>query len=309
MKNRKIFLSILTVVLLLTLLTLPTSALGEIEVAEGLVSLTYNGDEYVRVDSSDISSVNDTMTVYNISFADADEDVMIYAIAYANDSAIELYIDYDLGGSGYYYYVRQDLLDEYNQALSGKATQGEMYLEFDSVQITIPSLRGEKQTIKGYELDAFPNFVGYVYPLCLDGDITLYDKGFVMSTFDGEYFYVDQCQFGKYMNQSELSVCDTVTIWRITDKNIIGMIEDGTFGDFYEDDYNDFGDELNAFIPGLIIFGAALGLLPLAVGIVALIASMKAKAPYKKYLRIVAILCLAAAAVTIATVILCAILA
>ena len=308
MKTRKIFLSILTVVLLLSLLALPANALGGIEVAEGLGSLTYNGEKYIRVDSSNVSSVNDTMNVYDVSFSGADEDAMVYAIAYANDSAIELYVDYDLGGSGYYYYVRQDLLDDYNQALSGKATQGEMYLEFDSVGITIPSLRGEKRSIKGYELDAFPTFIGYVYPICLDGDVTLYDMGFVVSTFEGEYFFVDQYQFGEYMGQSELNFRDTVTVWRITDKDIIKEIEDSSFG-FFEDDYDDFDEDLNMFIPGLIIFGAALGLLPLAAGIVTLIASLKAKAPYKKYLRTVAIFCFAAAAVTVVTIVICIVLA
>ena len=312
MKNRKIILSILTVVLLLPMLVLPASALGEIEVAEGLESLIYNGDTFVRVDSADIYSVNDTVTVYNVSFSDADADAIVSAIAHANDSAIELCVDYELGGSGIYYYIRSDLVNEYRKAFLEGCNKCEINFDLEAYRIKFSSLHGEELTIKGYELDTFPNFEAYVLPLCFDGDVTLFEKGYIVSNYKGEFFYVDQYQFGEYMNSGALSFCKTLTVWRITDKGTLEILKSATDNDdYYDDDYydNDYDEGLNAFIPGLVIFGAVLGLLPLAGGIVAFIASSKAKAPYKKYLRTVAIFCLAAAAVTIATVILCVILA
>lgn len=307
MKNRKFIFAFLILVILLPLLSVSVSASGELVVEKGLGSITYNGDKYVRVDSSTVHSVNYSDPIHNVVFSDSDDEAIVYANAFANDSAIELFVDYSAGGSGYYYYIRSDLIAEYEQAMVGDCKRVTLYLDFGSVELDTPSLCGEKLLIKGYELDAYPHTNGYVYPMCLDDTVTLRDRGYIVSTYEGEFFYVDQYQFGEYMNSDTLSLCQTLTVWRITDKDVIAQIKEYSHNEYFEDD--DHGDELDMFIPGLVIFGVALGLLPLAGGIVALISSMKSKAPYKKYLRIVAILCLAAAAVTIATVILCVILA
>ncbi len=304
MKNRKFLFALLIFVLLLPLLTVSASAQDELLVAEGLGSVTYNGEQYVRVDSSTIHSVNYSDRVYDIVFSPSDEEAIAYANAYANDSAIELFVDYNAGGSGYYYYINSDLVAQYEQAMIGDCKRGMLYLDYGSIEIDTSSLYGQKILIKGYELDAYPFVNGYVYPMCCDGDVTLSDRGYIVSTYEGEFFYVDQYQFGEYKN---LSFCESVTLWRITDKNVIAEIKEYSHNDYIEDDY--YGDEFDMFIPGLIIFGAALGLLPLAAGIVTLIASMKSKAPYKKYLRTVAIFCFAAAAVTVVTIVICVILA
>ena len=303
MKNRKIIFTLLIFVLLLPLLTLSVSARGEITVSEGFGSVTYNGEKYVRVDSSTVHSVNNSDPVYDIVFSPSDEEAIAYANAYANDSAIELFVDYNAGGSGYYYYIRSDLFAQYEQAMIGDCKRVVLYLDFGSMELDTSSLYGEKILIKGYELDAYPFVNGYVYPMCYDGDITLSDRGYIVSTYEGEFFYVDQYQFGEYKN---LSFCESVTLWRITDNDIIAQIKEYSHNDYLEDDY--YGDEFDMFIPGLIILGAVLGLLPLAAGIAALIASMKAKSPYKKLLRTVAIFCFVVVAVTLATVVICIIL-
>ncbi len=303
MKNRKILFTLLIFVLLLPLLTLSVSARGEITVSEGLGFVTYNGEKYVRVDSSTVHSVNDSDHVYDIVFSPSDEEAIAYANAYANDSAIELFVDYNAGGSGYYYYIRSDLIAQYEQAMIGDCKRAVLYLDYGSVELDTSSLYGEKILIKGYELDAFPFVNGYVYPMCCEGDVTLSDRGYIVSTYEGEFFYVDQYQFGEYKN---LSFCESVTLWRITDNDIIAEIKEYSHNDYLEDDY--YGDEFDMFIPGLIILGAVLGLLPLAVGIVTIIASAKAKPPYKKYIRTVAIFCFAAAAVTVVTIVICIVL-
>lgn len=311
MKNRKILFALLVLSLLLSLLSVTVSAAGKLVVDEGLSSLTYNGEKYVRVESSAIDTINYTSTVYSISFSASDEKIISYASAFANDYAIEIYIDYESGGSGVYYYVRSDLLDEYELTLKYGGERGEMHLDYSSIEVDIDKLYGEKLTLAGYELDSFPINNGYVSHYCFDGYLTFFARGYILSNNDGEFFYVDTYQFGEQKTWSELAYCDNITVWRITDKSVIGSIRehsDNTYDDYYGDIYDDYS-ETDMFVPGLIIFGAVLGLLPLIVGIVTIIISAKAKAPYKKWLRMISGFCFAAAAITVVTIIVCVILA
>ncbi len=309
MKNRRFLFTLVLLVLLLPTLVITASAKGGAVVSEDYTTVTYDGNTYVRVNGDDVTTANDADNVYDITFEGTDKDSVSDALLYANDAAIELTVYYKSGGCGSYVYVRDDLLDEYTDFLKNGGDSYEISVYHGLVNADSEEIFGQKLIFKGYELNYY-DLIGEVDTTGLNGTISSWRRGYVFRDTGNSFYYVDYYQFGEELTYNELTMKDSVTVWKITDADTVEEIElylDEFFYDIgYDDDTFEDGE---MFVPGLIILAIALGLLPLAAGIVTFIISRKADTPYKQYLRAVSICCLAAFVVTVVTIIICIILA
>lgn len=308
MKNRKFLFTLILIAILLPTLVITASAKGGAVVSEDYSTVTYDGNTYIRVDPSHIDTVNDTDSVYDITFEGSNKHSISDTYLYANDTALKLTVFYKSGGDGSYAYVRDDLLDEYADFVKNGGDRYKIDLYYGLVDVASEEIFGQKMIFKGYELNYY-NSIGGVYTTGLDGAVSSCFRGHVFSDTDNNFYYVDYYQFGERLTREDLAMQESVTVWKITDADAVEEIE--LYMDEFSHDigYDDdpFVDD-GMFVPGLIILAIALGLLPLAIAIVSFVFSRKAGAPYRQYLRAVSICCLVAFVVTLITVIICIVL-
>ena len=299
MKTRKFLFALIIFSLLVSLMALPSAALFgnyRITVSEDYTYLTYEGEKYIRVESS--FSVINTVYTEDIRFEGGDAKVD-WCEAEANGSAVRLYVDYTDGGSGTYLYIKESLLESYADFLSNGGDSYTFEVSRGSLDIDRDDLYASPLLVKGYEL----NYYSYVGPINTTGlDNTLFMScGYIMKNADNEYFYVNDVS-----QNTDLTMQSEVTIWQITDEKVISEIHGIVFGVIWDND-GDVEIDDGGLIFGVIILALVLGALPLVAGIVTFILSLKKDKQSKTLLRIISALCAAAFVITLVTIIIIAI--
>lgn len=295
MKTRKFLFALVILSLLVSLMALPSAALFgnyRITVSEDYSYLTFDGEKYIRVESS--FSVINTVYTEDIRFEGGDAKVD-WCDAEANGSAVRLYVDYTDGGSGTYLYIKESLLESYTDFLSNGGDSYTFEVSRGSLDIDRDDLYASPLLVKGYEL----NYYSYVGPINTTGlDNTLFMScGYIMKNADNEYFYV------KDENpNTDLTMQSEVTIWQITDEKVISEIHGIVFSVIWDND-DDIDFEGDGLIFGVIILALVLGVVPLVAGIVTFILSLKKDKQSKTLLRIISALCAAAFVITLVTII------
>ena len=299
MKTRKFLFALIIFSLLVSLMALPSAALFgnyRITVSEDYTYLTYEGEKYIRVESS--FSVINTVYTEDIRFEGGDAKVD-WCDAEANGSAVRLYVDYTDGGSGTYMYLKESLLDDFNEFFTNGGDSYTFEVSRGSLDIDRDDLYASPLLVKGYEL----NYYSYVGPINTTGlDNTLFMPcGYIMKNADNEYFYVNDVS-----QNTDLTMQSEVTIWQITDQQVISEIHGIVFGVIWDND-GDVEIDDGGLIFGVIILALVLGALPLVAGIVTFILSLKKDKQSKTLLRIISALCAAAFVITLVTIIIIAI--
>jgi hypothetical protein len=299
MKTRKFLFALVILSLLVSLMALPSAALFgnyRITVSEDYTYLTYEGEKYIRVESS--FSVINTVYTEDIRFEGGDAKVD-WCEAEANGSAVRLYVDYTDGGSGTYMYLKESLLDDFNEFFTNGGDSYTFEVSRGSLDIDRDDLYASPLFVKGYEL----NYYSYVGPINTTGlDNTLFMScGYIMKNADNEYFYVNDVS-----QNTDLTMQSEVTIWQITDQQVISEIHGIVFGVIWDND-GDVEIDGGGLIFGVIILALVLGALPLVAGIVTFILSLKKDKQSKTLLRIISALCAAAFVITLVTIIIIAI--
>ena len=299
MKTRKFLFALIIFSLLVSLMALPSAALFgnyRITVSEDYTYLTYEGEKYIRVESS--FSVINTVYTEDIRFEGGDAKVD-WCEAEANGSAVRLYVDYTDGGSGTYMYLKESLLDDFNEFFTNGGDSYTFEVSRGSLDIDRDDLYASPLLVKGYEL----NYYSYVGPINTTGlDNTLFMScGYIMKNADNEYFYVNDVS-----QNTDLTMQSEVTIWQITDQQVISEIHGIVFGVIWDND-GDVEIDGGGLIFGVIILALVLGALPLVAGIVTFILSLKKDKQSKTLLRIISALCAAAFVITLVTIIIIAI--
>ena len=295
MKTRKFLFALVILSLLVSLMALPSAALFgnyRITVSEDYTYLTYEGEKYIRVESS--FSVINTVYTEDIRFEGGDAKVD-WCEAEANGSAVRLYVDYTDGGSGTYMYLKESLLDDFNEFFTNGGDSYTFEVSRGSLDIDRDDLYASPLLVKGYEL----NYYSYVGPINTTGlDNTLFMPcGYIMKNADNEYFYVNDVS-----QNTDLTMQSEVTIWQITDQQVISEIHGIVFGVIWDND-GDVEIDGGGLIFGVIILALVLGALPLVAGIVTFILSLKKDKQSKTLLRIISALCAAAFVITLVTII------
>ena len=296
MKTRKILFALIIFSLLVSLMALPSAALFgkyRITVSEDYLYLTYEGEKYVRVEST--FSVINTVYTEDVFFEGGNDAAVDWCEAEANGSAVRLYVDYTDGGSGTYMYLKESLLDDFNEFLTNGGDSYTFEVSRGSLDIDRDDLYASPLLVKGYEL----NYYSYVGPINTTGlDNTLFMPcGYIMKNADNEYFYVNDVS-----QNTDLTLQSSVEIWQITDEKVISGIHSILFDEPWDND-DDTDLEGDGLIFGIIIFALALGALPLVAGVVTFILSLNKDKQSKTLLRIISALCAAAFVITLVTII------
>ena len=299
MKTRKFLFALVILSLLVSLMALPSAALFgnyRITVSEDYSYLTFDGEKYIRVESS--FSVINTVYTEDIRFEGGDAKVD-WCEAEANGSAVRLYVDYTDGGSGTYLYIKESLLESYADFLSNGGDSYTFEVSRGSLDIDRDDLYASPLLVKGYELNYY-SYVGPINTTGLDNTLCI-PCGYIMKNADNEYFYV------KDENpNTDLTMQSEVTIWQITDEKVISEINGIVFGVIWDND-GDVEIDGGGLIFGVIILALVLGALPLVAGVVTFILSLKKDKQSKTLLRIISALCAAAFVITLVTIIIIAI--
>ena len=229
MKTRKFLFALVILSILVSLMALPSAALFgnyRITVSEDYTYLTYEGEKYIRVESS--FSVINTVYTEDIRFEGGDAKVD-WCEAEANGSAVRLYVDYTDGGSGTYMYLKESLLDDFNEFFTNGGDSYTFEVSRGSLDIDRDDLYASPLFVKGYEL----NYYSYVGPINTTGlDNTLFMScGYIMKNADNEYFYVNDVS-----QNTDLTMQSEVTIWQITDQQVISEIHGIVFGVIWDND-------------------------------------------------------------------------
>lgn len=296
MKTRKFLFALVILSLLVSLTALSSAALFgnyRITVSEDYTYLTYEGEKYVRVETN--FSIINTVYTEDVFFEGGNDSAVDWCEAEANDTAVRLYVDYKDGGSGTYMYLKESLLDDFNEFLTNGGDSYTFEVSRGSLDIDRDDLYASPLLVKGYEL----NYYSYVGPINTTGlDNTLFMScGYIMKNADNEYFYV------KDENpNTDLTMQSEVTIWQITDEKVISEIHGIVFSVIWDND-DDIDFEGDGLIFGVIILALVLGVVPLVAGVVTFILSLKKDKQSKTLLRIISALCAAAFLITLVTII------
>ncbi len=274
MKTRKILLFVLALALISSLLvTIPSADGGKIVISEDYNSVTYNGNDYVYFPETIGGDRNETF-ISDSDFALSDEQkAEISSIsAYAcEDVYVHISISFEKGGYLEDYYINVDYIDDYEEFLVKGGAEYTFfdYENYEDVYIKRADIFKNPIKVKSYEV-YFYEFYSPVNTVSADGYFSTY-SGDILFDNDGNYYYYDfNSDDGEY-----------AMLWQL-DKSIFE--EDIEF--YPEFDGNDFMIGFSAVILSLF-FGA----IPLAALIVCLILSFRSKQPYRRGLRITAILC------------------
>lgn len=299
--KKKILFAIVSVVTVISLLCLPVFATldSPLRISEDYKTVEYNGKEYVRVDGySVITGDNwDNISDFDIDLTATQEREIesIYATDYGTIIEIELY--YNKGGYELYYYVREDRLDDFLSFQNDDPFIYECEGFYLGVYFTAApkQLKSNPVTMKGYEVSYYNRYVD-IYGNSADGQFRKH-CGYIMHDGEGNYYFVDFYQFGAKEAQNFYAPDhENVTVYKITDKDILSALN-------ISDDYIDIvgeGDLPLAIISGIIL-SIFLCVVPIVAAILCLVFSHKARKPYRRMWRTVALLLFAAALVFIIT--------
>lgn len=309
MKKQKFLLVILSVLLLIPLLSVSVSAFGwTAQVNSDYSAITWNGHNYIRVDSSHIAYVNGGEYIRDLALPQSEYDHVSSVEVYGNEYAIELHLQFNQGGYTSYYYIREDRLDEYKDALKNGTGEFSVYLGWiglgsnETISASRDSLFSNPVTMKGHEVARYQTIV-YVDQTIFDGTLELSSRGYIFKDENGRFYFLDYYQFDNYSYLGmDISNNGTMTVYEITDKDIIDALSDDTHvnNNYYDVQTGTVG----YFIFSVVIFALALGVLPCVIALASFILGFFIKKGYKKFFFIISALCVLAAVFTFIAVLL-----
>lgn len=309
MKKQKLLLVILSVLLLIPILSVSVSAFGwTAQVNSDYSAITWNGHNYIRVDSSHISYVNGGEYINDLALPQSEYDHVSSVGAYGSEYAISLHLQFNQGGYVSYYYIREDKLDEYEDALKNGTGEFSVYLGWigfgsnETISASRDSLFSNPVTMKGHEVARYQTIV-YVDQTIFDGTLELASRGYIFKDENGRFYFLDYYQFDNYAYIGmDISNNGTMTVYEITDKDIIDALSDDTHGN--NNYYDVQTGTVGYFIFSEVIFALALGVLPCVIALASFILGFFIKKGYKKFFFIISALCVLAAVFTFIAVLL-----
>ena len=275
MKTRKFLLFVLALALISSLLIIvPSADGGNVVISEDYNSVTYNGNDYVYFPEA-ISGNSDQTFIPDSEFSLTDEQkAEISSItAYASEDVyIHISISFEKGGYLEDYYINVDYIDDYETFLAEGGAQYVFYdhENYEEIHLKRADIFKNPVKVKSYEVYYYENY-SPVHTISTDGYFSVY-SGDILCDNEGNYYYYDHLS---------APVGEHVTLWKLD-------------GAIFEEDINFYPDyDGNELIIGLsaVIISLFLGAIPLAALIVCLVLSFRSKQPYRRGLRITAILC------------------
>ncbi len=188
MKKIRIISALAIISLLMSLMLLPVSAWGkDITVSSDFSYIEYDGEKYIRVSSDELYAVHAGEHIGDIYYEGGD-GVISYADAYADENAVELWINFKSGGNAVYYYIKDSILSDFYALVNQGGEEYRIELFRGSVKMTREQLVGKEISISEDMLDRYI-FTGDVLFYAFDESISI-SKGYMINDLDGNYFYV-----------------------------------------------------------------------------------------------------------------------
>ncbi len=298
MKTRNIILYAISFLAVLSLFTVCISASGgELIIDYDYSRVTYGDNTYVLCeDRNGTIYLLESNRISNISLTKDQTSEISSVEAYSSDKIIELFIDFNKGGSAHYIYVREDCVDEYIRFLSRGSDKCRIEVYQNSydqyIEVDISELKGEKKLMAGYEVKFF-SICSAVYSMGFDKTVSGDICGYIYKDSDrNSFFYIDAYQFDKADNADfSPELHKNVTVWEITSSEIISALSNSIYDDTIDTDTDFFGEQ--SLSASIIIMVAGLGIIPMLGIIICLSIAAKSQKPYKVCLRVASALFLA----------------
>ncbi len=294
--KKKILALIITILLLIPCFTLNASAIISekidgntycgISLSEDYKTLYYKEESYTRFNPS-WTQWNNATYFNDIKYYSNEIKSVNFDLG-ANDVIIRATIKLNDGSSISATYIKEDYyLAEHNSLLNfaSEYTITFGYPADTTVSLTSKQILGEKVTLLNHE-----------YSFCDSFDVTAQNKDDSYYIDKGELLAINDSFY--YVNYQENNMAtipyyienqDSVMAYKITDAEAISLLENA---------YNQYNSDAIGFLTGdftsnigLVLLFLAFGIMPLAVFIVFLILSLRAKTPaYRKMFRIIYII-------------------
>ncbi|MBQ4090880.1 MAG: hypothetical protein IJC64_01035 [Clostridia bacterium] len=301
--KKRIALTLISVLLVACALIIPAFAAngGELCISDDYTSVTYGGKTYVKYDPLYLNLNCNCVDIRNISYTEEQNNDILYCSAYDYGAFIMLDLSFAKGGDTIIYYLDTayvGALEEFLENGGRSYISNDYIFGYQTLDTTAAKLMSTPILMKGYWVAQYEFYLGVTNT----SDDGFFEKtsGYIFTDGD-DYYYLDYYQFGAD-GAEVFDAMDhgTVTVYKITDKDILSQLG----GD--SDIIIDGGgyEPLPMQIISTVLLVLLLGIAPLAAAIVCLIFSFKAKHPYNKFLRAIAI----ALAVAVIAFIVCAII-
>ncbi|MBR2336315.1 MAG: hypothetical protein IKA62_08880 [Clostridia bacterium] len=293
--KKRIFALALAVLMAVSLLCLGVMAkkMEVVTLKDDLKEAYYQGNTYVRINASVITEFNGLSEGLHFELSDGQSADIINVSGERYGDILVINLEYTLGGFSTFYYHRESTLDAYNAFINGG---GEVYIfdmsvfypfiPTDTREVAAKDVFVNKLEIPGHKVEYYSE----VCKVTAQSDDGVYSitTGYLLNDDGGSYYYLDVRQFGATRAEDfNPHDHDTVVIWDVTEaewlKEAIGDEDDIEFP---------LGGSVDSFIGTLsiIVFAFGLGVVPLVGMILCLTLTAKAANPYKRYIRIVALL-------------------
>lgn len=319
----KKLISMICVILLISSFCILTASAKDdvITIADNFNSLVYNDSVYVRVDNGDAVDYDNALVLDNNAKVHPSVSLTkrqaadIREVEATVDNHRNAYVVLDVfyktsNVARNIVYIKESRLDEYYGILGGVGhvyTTQIDYKQDEEFTMTETQLKGEPIVRDGDEIPHTNTFTVWVESE--DGCFSEMAGEIMIVEPDDEYYYLDFFQYGKdgyYDLLTDLGSCEGVTLYRITDAQLIERIKTD-YAAFYDAQMLPYTANVGKVLSAVMI-ALIFGVLPLAVIVVSVIGWMRSKrALYRRLFASMVLVGTAELAAFVTACVLCAI--
>ena len=280
MKKYKILISVLSLIVIL--LSISVVASGESEyimrISDDYLSIEVDGQRYVRVRNWLDGVIFDQETYISevIEYTEKQENDIQSVSTWAGDHSYRLFITFKEGGNITEYYVREDMIDEYNlvASLQGSLYSTTFFHDQPDVIMGKDILFGESISVSVSEFMTLRKYL--VFNTCDQIDFKK-ESGLMATDFDGNCYYFDYRE-NSYDPEIHTELDLQNVILHKVNSSLIhdSMVE--------EEEERSFGFIYTTIVLAFLF----LCILPLGFVIFCIIKHKKAKQPYKTVYKLAA---------------------
>lgn len=272
MKRYKVLIILLT--LLAVLISLPVTTFAaekeELVISDDYKSFEYGGVKYCRVSykSDDVEFYSSDYLSFTPRYTEEQQAEIEEVALYGCDQYIRLSIDFTDGGSLYEYYVREDLLDTYNEIASLSTPMLSFYKDSTRVYSEREKFFGEKVTMPAKEVMKLKR---YSVESREDGIPFSKYSGKIIISPDNSFYYLDYAENGMVGKSYSEMDYESFVLNRITDPELCGILTDEAEPE----------KTMGLIYSSIALVAIVLGLLPIAFGVFCALKYKGAEQPYK----------------------------
>ena len=251
--------------------------------SEDLMTLTLNGENFVRMDTSCTSTFAfETLMPDLQPTPDQQEQFKDWTFTISEDGRIiDASFYYRVGGTLYCQYVREDFAPQLVAYQNGTGADCRIEIGLDPIIIPESTLKGKPVTLSGNDL-----MWSEQYDVCADvSDEYLYINTGTLLVQEGTFYYVDHSDLNHYPGYLDPYEYTSLNCYEITDEALCQQLSEYGLGGSGLENLVEMG------IGALVLF--IFGLIPAAILVLGLVMLIKRKGYYRIIWGITAGFCIA----------------